>query len=143
MENAEADYLAGISQGSMYNAFKFKGLDVLNVVDVIDSFLRPAEFLKAKGTELYEQREVLKKRIEYLVFFFRDVLYLKTGLPELVMLAKGCDISTFQCKNVKDIIAKIEKLEYLYNALDSNVNPGLVYKIIRKIWQEAGIKNEI
>ena len=143
IENAEAEYLAGISQGSMSNALKFKGLDVSEAVDAIASFLRPPEFLKSKGTELYEQRKVLKEKIEYLIFLLRDALYIRVGLPELVTLAGGCDISAFQCRNVKDIIAKIEKLEYLYNALDSNVNPGLVYKVVRKIWQEAGIKNEI
>jgi len=143
LKGSEANYLAGISQGSMFNALKFRGLDVLETVNAIASFLRPPEFLKAKGIELYEQRNVLKEKIEYLVFLLRDALYLETGVPELVILAKGYDISAFRCSNAKDIIAKIEKLEYLYNALDSNVNPGLVYKIIRKIWQEAGIKNEI
>mgnify|MGYP000220985528 CR=1 FL=1 len=142
-ESTKADYLSGISQGSMYNALKFEGLDAFETIREIAFFLRPAEFLKEKGAELYEQRVALKERIEYVVLLLRDVLYLKTGLPELVILAKGYGISAFQCGNVKDIIAKIEKLEYLYNALDSNVNPGMVYKIVREIWQQAGIKNEI
>ncbi|MDP8234246.1 MAG: DNA polymerase III subunit delta' [Candidatus Saelkia tenebricola] len=143
LESIRADYLAGISQGSMAIALKFKDLDASKIVNTMSSFLRPAEFLKSKGMELYEQRGVLKEKIEYLIFFLRDILYLNADAPELVMLAKNNGISTDRSKNTKDIIAKIEKLEYLYNALDSNVSSELVYKIIRTIWQEVSVYNEV
>ncbi len=131
-EISKADYLAKISQGSVEAALKFRDLNEADLCNEMSIFFSSLNFPNGYNTELGEQRNILREKIEYIIFLLRDSLCINVGVPQLSVFNRACKRS-----EKKDLIEKIEKLEYLYNALDSNVNTELVYTIIKKIWQEV------
>ena len=138
----EAEYLASISQGSLSVALRFKDLDKEALIREINEFFANHNFSRVPDRQLSEQRAVLKDKLQTLVLFIRDLLLTRKELSELALFESSfssVNLKMFRGGNAEDLIAKIEKLEYLYSALDSNVNPDLVYKIAKKIYYEVNV----
>lgn len=140
IENSIAEYLASIAQGSVSRALEFKDKDIYNE---INNFFSPQILIKVKDLELSEQRRILKEKMEALLFLLRDSLMVNLGVPELTFINnyfKRYNTTKCRGKDIKDLIEKIEKLEYLYNALEANVTPQLIYNVGKQIWEDEFLK---
>lgn len=128
-----AEIVSGLSQGSMEMALKIKELMWDQVWIKLQEFFSNYQFLEDRTTPGYERRKIVREKIELLILAIRENLLSVVGSGGERVFRNN--ISSIRDKKV--LIEKIEQLEYLYSALDSNVSPELVYRIAGKIWQEV------
>ncbi len=131
-DHKTAEIVSGLSQGSMEMALKIKELISDEVWMKLQEFFSNYQFLEDRTTPGHERRRIVREKIELLILAIRENLLSVVGVGGKVFKNEP---STIRNKNV--LVEKIEQLEYLYSALDSNVSPELVYRIAGKIWREV------
>ncbi|MDP8253774.1 MAG: hypothetical protein P9X27_05200 [Candidatus Kaelpia aquatica] len=124
--------------------FDLNGIDLTCIEATLKESFRPLRF-KERGDKslLHQQRKKLKDKIRILILYIRDILCIVNGVDSLsVFLSLNSREKAIGIES-KDLIEKIDKLEYLYSALDSNVNPDFIYKVARSLYKEVELKSEI
>lgn len=138
----DAKKISAISGGGL--DFEPGNIDLTDMELRLRTFFHSLSFReRGDKTPLHQQRKRLKANIKSLILYIRDILCIINKVDALVVSVDryGRDIPLNA--DSKDLIEKIEKLEYLYSALDSNVNPDFVYKVVRDIYKEVSVKSEI
>lgn len=136
---SEAKYLAGISQGSLGKALELKGKRLEDIFSRLNEFFFSSPFAQHPNLELREQRQLLKENIEMLILLLREALFVRLEMPEISILnlSREEPVLKFERLEEKVLVEKIEKLDYLYRTIDLNLNPELLYKVSKKIWEEV------
>lgn len=129
-EDAEA--IAKISCGSLSSALQFKGHPMQELIRELDMFFSDVSGFESAEAELHQMRKILRERIESLAYILRDKLLNGLGLRELTFSKAGG-----AAKGVRELVGEIEKLDYYYSALEANVNPLLVYRALKGMWEEV------
>jgi DNA polymerase III delta' subunit len=139
LNQKDAEKAVVISGGGL--DFESENIDLTDLYSDLKAFFFSLSFReRGDRTPLYQHRKVLKAKIRSLTLYIRDILCIVNGADSLTLF-----IDSYSRDGVgsKDLIEKIEKLEYLYSALDSNVNPDFIYKIARAIYKEVSVKSEV
>ena len=129
-----SEKIAAISQGSLGIALKMKELVKPRVWEELEEFFLGSQFLEDRKTSAHEKRRVIKNKVELLILLVRE------GLLSGLGMRRGRVFEKFPATAFRDskvLIEKIEQLEYLYNALDSNVSSEAVYRLAGEIWREV------
>jgi DNA polymerase-3 subunit delta' len=129
-----AQSIAAVSQGSLDMALKIKELVQPHVWQELKDFFNDLQFLEDRRTPVHEKRRMIKEKMELLILLVRETLLLEAGIETGRVLQDSIPAAL---GDRKVLVEKIEQLEYLYNALDSNVSPELVYRLGGQIWQEV------
>ncbi len=131
-----------LSEGGL--DFDLDNIDLTNIEVVLKDFFRSLSF-KERGDKvlLSQQRKKLKGTIKILILYIRDILCIVNGVDSLSVFVDLKSRDKVLGFKSKDLIEKIDKLEYLYSALDSNVNPDFIYKVVRSLYKEVEVKSEV
>ncbi|RKY37689.1 MAG: DNA polymerase III subunit delta' [Candidatus Omnitrophota bacterium] len=133
-EQEISEKIAAISQGSLEIALKMKELVKPRAWEELEEFFLGSQFLEDRKTSAHEKRRVIKNKVELLILLVRE------GLLSGLGMKRGRVFEKFPATAFRDskvLIEKIEQLEYLYNALDSNVSSEAVYRLAGEIWREV------
>ncbi|MDD5614228.1 MAG: AAA family ATPase [Candidatus Omnitrophica bacterium] len=139
LSDHNARRILALSQAGLGDVSRYADLE--NYPD-IRLFFRRDILTEESDIPLHQQRVLLKSRIKILIFYLRDFICFELNVKGLAVLINPDTARNILGLDIKDLIEKIEKLEYLYSALDSNVSPNLIYKILFKIYKEAEAKIE-
>ncbi|MDP8216371.1 MAG: DNA polymerase III subunit delta' [Candidatus Kaelpia imicola] len=138
----ESARISALSEGGL--DFDLEGIDLTGIETTLKEFFRFPRF-KERGDKnlLHQQRERLKDKIRILILYIRDILCIVNEVDSLSVFPSLDNRDKVINIESKDLIEKIDKLEYLYSALGSNVNPDFIYKVVRNLYKEVELKSEI
>lgn len=129
-----ASFLSAQSEGRIGRALSLKDSDILyEKNNLIDKICRSGHRFSAVDIFNIKDKKKLANQILYLLNWFRDILILKTGLPEANIInidRIGRLKSQIEFFSFQDLEQIIQKIEESYRLIEQNINPKIALEVM-------------